>query len=174
MIQEIWKEIPGYEGHYQVSNLGRVKSIKFNKEKIMSIHQGNKHGYYTVGLRNGSRKSYLVSRLVAYAFLGLELNNIQKIVDHIDNNPLNNNLCNLQIVNQRENASKKIHQTSSKYIGVSWIKRDSIWYSHIRVNNKKINLGSFNTEEQAHQAYLDALEKYNLENKYSKRKKETI
>ena len=66
---EIWKDIEGYEGLYQVSNLGRVKSLKFNKIKILS--QGiSGSGYKIVSLsKENQRKIFLVHRLVAMAFV---------------------------------------------------------------------------------------------------------
>ena len=70
MEKEIWKDIKGYEGLYQVSNLGRVKSLydgRYNKfrEKIMKAHY-NQKGYLIISLKN---KSFLVHRLVAQAFI---------------------------------------------------------------------------------------------------------
>ena len=67
-MEEIWKDKKDYEGSYQVSNLSRVKSIKFGKERILK--QKIRRGYYYVGLsKNGKVKNYFVHRLVAEAFL---------------------------------------------------------------------------------------------------------
>ena len=66
---EIWKDIPNYEGLYQVSNLGDIKSL-YNYRKYSILTPRLKRGYYTVGLRkNGIRKWHLVHRLVASAFI---------------------------------------------------------------------------------------------------------
>lgn len=92
-MKEIWKDIKDYEGHYQVSNLSRVKSIKFGKEIIMK--QNIKRGYYYVGLlKNGKQKNYLVHRLVAEAFL--DNPNNYPCVNHKDEDKLNNNVDNLE------------------------------------------------------------------------------
>lgn len=92
-MKEIWKDIKDYEGHYQVSNLSRVKSIKFGKEIIMK--QNIRRGYYYVGLsKNGKVKNYFVHRLVAEAFLDNPDN--LPCVNHKDENKLNNNVDNLE------------------------------------------------------------------------------
>ena len=92
-MEEIWKDKKDYEGHYQVSNFGRVKSIKFGKEIILK--QKIKDGYYYVGLsKNGIAKNYFVHRLVAQAFLP-NPNNLP-CVNHKDEDKLNNNVDNLE------------------------------------------------------------------------------
>lgn len=71
MEKEIWKDIEGYEGLYQVSNLGRVRSLNYNqtgKVKVLKLY--NKRGYLEVALsKNGGKKFCLVHRLVAQAFI---------------------------------------------------------------------------------------------------------
>ena len=95
---EQWKDIKGYEGLYQVSNYGRVKSITkkringtgfyIQKERIMSLQIKTKR-YYGVGLtKDGAYKNFLVHRLVADAFI--ENPNNYEEVNHIDYNKLNN------------------------------------------------------------------------------------
>lgn len=106
-MEEIWKDIAGYEGWYQVSNLGRVKSLdryvngngincdfQLMKGKFLKGSK-DKLGYYRVHLRkNVTYKSILVHRLVAEAFLP-NPNNLPYI-NHKDENPSNNSLCNLE------------------------------------------------------------------------------
>lgn len=105
-MQEIWKDILNYEGHYQISNLGRIKSlnrkVKYNhpkfskrsmKEKILSPKITN--GYLGINLyKNKKRKSFLVHRLVAEAFIPNPLNLPQ--VNHKDENKFNNYTDNLE------------------------------------------------------------------------------
>ncbi len=96
MKKEIWKDIVGYEGLYQVSNLGRVKSLynyKRNGTNILTPRL--KKGYYTVGLRkNGKRNWRGVHRLIAQAFIPNPNN--YPCVNHKDENKLNNVLENLE------------------------------------------------------------------------------
>ena len=92
-MKEIWKDIKNYEGHYQVSNLSRVKSIKFGKEIILK--QNIRGGYYYVRLyKNGIVKNYFVHRLVAEAFIPNPNN--YPCVNHKDENKLNNIIENLE------------------------------------------------------------------------------
>jgi hypothetical protein len=77
------------------------------------------------------------------------------LVDHIDRNPLNNTRANLRFCthseNQRNKASKPL--STSKYLGVHWHKKDCKWQATIRVEGKKVYLGSFKSEEDAARAY---------------------
>lgn len=94
---EIWRDIEGYEGLYQVSNLGRVKSLgndKTKKEKILKFGK-NKDGYLFVVLcKEGKRKNYTIHRLVANAFIKNPSN--LTCINHIDEDKTNNLVSNLE------------------------------------------------------------------------------
>lgn len=97
-MKEIFKDIEGYEGLYQVSNLGNVKALgnggSNSKEKILKP-QKIRGGYLRVGLcKQGKRKMYLVHRLVASEFI--ENPNNYPIINHKDENPSNNCISNLE------------------------------------------------------------------------------
>lgn len=92
MKQEVFKDIPGYEGIYEVSNLGRIKRV--SSQRIIKLRI-NTNGYYQVGIyKNGKRKYYEIQRLVALAFLSNNLG--LPCVNHKDENPLNNDVDNLE------------------------------------------------------------------------------
>lgn len=155
---EEWRDVEGYGGDYQVSNLGRVKSLKFGKERMLKLHLGDR-GYFRVAISNyGKIKTVMVHKLVAMAFLKHKPNGHKLVVDHIDNNPKNNCLDNLQIITQRENLSKDKKGYSSEYVGVSMLKERGKFQSHICFKNKDIYLGLFQSEEEAAEAYKMALE----------------
>lgn len=168
MQKEVWKDIPGYEDYYQVSNLGRVKGLtrKVKNRNGFSIIKENHlkqtlslRGYYVVGLFNNSKgKTMNVHQLVSMAFLGHKPDGTFKlIVDHIDNDKLNNRVENLQIISQRENASKDKKNKTSKYTGVSWDSKNKKWTVGIRINGISKNLGRFNSEEDAYLVYKNKL-----------------
>lgn len=108
MLIEEWKDIKGYEGAYQVSNLGRVKSLNYNGTKKEKILIGSKvgRGYKIVSLsKNGKIKNFLIHRLVYKAFVGNIPQGLQ--VDHVSNNKTDNRLQNLQLLTPSENCKKK-------------------------------------------------------------------
>lgn len=114
-MMEIWKDIKGYEGLYQVSNLGRVKSLerivnfgnqqRIVKEKILSPRD-NGNGYKTVCLQS---KYFYIHRLVAQTFIPNPDNKPQ--VDHIDTNKSNNCVDNLRWATHSENMNNPATKT---------------------------------------------------------------
>lgn len=98
-MKEIWKDIKGYETLYQVSNLGRVKSIKNGRNRLLKPALISS-GYYQVQLQN---RRFLIHRLVAEAFIKAIPEGY--VVDHIDRNKLNNNVDNLRIITRAKNSS---------------------------------------------------------------------
>jgi hypothetical protein len=165
-MSEIWKDVVGYEGLYEVSNLGRVKRIE---EKILTkkgvyrkvseriLKQNNLNGYLKVALcKNGIAKTQIVHILVANAFLDNNKNN-GKVVDHINNIKSDNRLENLQIISQRENCSKDAKNMYSDYTGVTWHKKDEKWQASIGVDGNQVYLGQFDDKSRASIAYQFAL-----------------
>ena len=115
-MSEVWKDVPGLEGRYQVSNLGRVKSLSRTephklhgiwhiRERILKATDPykTKRGYSSVGIRDGNGKliSPAVHRLVAICFVPNPLNLPE--VNHIDGNRANNAASNLEWVTRKEN-----------------------------------------------------------------------
>ena len=117
-MSEVWKDIAGYEGYYQISNYGRVRSLDRQHKsvgnnmqncpgKMLKLNKTEK-GYLTVNLSKDSKlKVSRVHRLVANAFI-INPNNKPNI-DHIDGNPSNNEVSNLQWCTQKENMNNPIH-----------------------------------------------------------------
>lgn len=115
MENEVWKDIVDYEGLYQVSNLGRVKSLKrkvyagrnkmrWQYERILSNNKTNGNGYIVVSLNKESKsKNKYVHRLVAEAFL--ENPNNYKYINHKDQNTFNNNANNLEFCTAQYNST---------------------------------------------------------------------
>ena len=115
-MEEIWKDIVGYENMYQISNLGQVKSLEHNvqqknrwgqtmtriqKSRLMKIHI-NKNGYFRVVLhKNGIEKNYSVHRLVYEAFIGEIPEGMQ--VNHINEIKTDNRVVNLNLMTSKEN-----------------------------------------------------------------------
>lgn len=101
-MNEIWKDIDGYEGKYQISNLGRVKSLQrwsgtkfYNREYILNNYVNKKNGYVYVYLtKNNKSKNIRLHRLVAQAFIPNPNNYLY--INHKDCDRTNNNVENLE------------------------------------------------------------------------------
>jgi len=165
--KEIWKDVKGYEGIYQVSNLGSVKSLarfvknrhskRLVKEKILSI-ANRKEKYSTIKLyKNSNGGAFEVHKLVAIAFLNHIPNGFKLVVDHINFNKHDNRIDNLQIITHRENSNLKHILHTSKYTGVFFHKRDKKWVAQISINGKSKYLGNYTNEYEAHLVYEKAL-----------------
>ena len=147
---------------YQVSNLGNVKSFKYGKERVLK-QQNNGRGYLFVNLsKNGKVKKRKVHQLVAEVFLNHKPCGMKLVINHIDNNSVNNNVNNLEVITQRENCMTH-REGSSKYKGVSWDKRSNKWKVQIYIDGKGKYLGHFKNEKIASALYESELVK--LKNK---------
>ena len=170
---EIWKDIPEYEGYYQASNLGRIRSLdrtvvfsdgrkRFCKGRVMK--GGVNKGYRLTTLCiNGIGRSFMFSQLVAMTFLGHEPNGQTLVVDHINGDKSDNRVENLRIVTQRANISSCFRSNkdsfSSECAGIYWNEEKSKWQSQIQHKGVKTYLGLYNTEVEASNAYQSALSK---------------
>jgi hypothetical protein len=122
-----------------------------NKPEWCELYIHNANGYKSIHI---NLKSFGLHRILGYLFLGLDLENKEQIIDHIDTNRSNNKLNNLRIVTTQQNGFNR----NAK--GFSFDKRCNKFMSSIKINQKTIYLGRFNTEEEARQAYLDAKKIY--------------
>ena len=171
MKEEIWKDIPNYKGVYQVSNLGKVRSLdrvinSGRMAKGITLKADlNANGYMIVNLyMNGIRSHKRVHRLVLLSFLGPS----QLSCDHLNGIRHDNRLENLEYVTARENVrrgniSDKNKKKTSIYTGVSWKKRDRKFESKIFINGKNRHLGHFVDELEAAQAYRNELKKHHIQ-----------
>lgn len=165
---EIYKDIIGYEGLYQVSNFGNIKSLsrkissknnsfRITREFILSKKETNA-GYYIVCLyKNKIKKFKLLHQIVAENFLDHIPNGHNFVINHKDKNKLNNNVNNLEIITTRENTSHNIGK--SKYNGVSWSTFHNKWRSQIWINGKRKHLGYFSNDYDAHIKYQNEINK---------------
>lgn len=163
MENEIWKPIPNYDG-YEVSNYGRVKSLKLGRELILKP-KDDFRGYFNIQLWVKNRKKpFKIHQLVAMAFLGHKPNGQKLVVNHINFDKKDNSLENLEIVTQRQNANLKHIKSSSIYTGVTWNKKNKRYRALIVINRYQIYLGEFKDEKIASEHYNIALNNLNLYN----------
>lgn len=126
-MKELWKDIPEYEGFYQASNLGRIRSLdrettQWNRFKnVKAIYKGKilsfeltTRGYLKCSLsKNGKQKTVLVHRIIAKTFL--KDFDEKLTVDHIDCNKINNHIDNLRMVTLKENIQLSYKNNLHKF-----------------------------------------------------------
>lgn len=160
---QIWVDVLGYQGLYKISNCGRIKNQKSNKilkPYVMQIQCKNKkYLIHRIRLsKNNKLKAFLVHRLVWVAFNGVIPQGYQ--IDHIDNNPQNNRLQNLQLLTASENNKKRFadNKNLGKQINKSKRKKikcinNNIIYESISTAAEKLNLYSQNISKVLHGKY---------------------
>ncbi len=148
-----WKDVVGFEGIYQVSNTGLVKSMNrwtgyYTRTEKM-LKQRTSNGYKCVSLTKNSKTiNRTVHSLVARAFLGERPKNL--VIDHEDENKLNNNSYNLKYISNRANVAGKITTKRGAYK-----QKNGKWRSQIKINKKTKLIGYFSTADEAYQAYFN-------------------
>jgi hypothetical protein len=150
-MKEVWRNIPDCRGVYKASNFGRVKSLKYGKERILKPWR-NKHGYVYVHVcfKGVKMLSCKVHRLIISAFRGKK----EMAVDHINGKKDDNRLANLEYVTRRENKVRA-RKLAGKFIGASYHKsfRASPWRARINRNGKCVLLGYYKTKGEAQKVY---------------------
>lgn len=165
--KEVWRDIPNYEQYYQVSNMGRVRSVDrtvvdsmgrkyYFKGRNLKFNKKQEYNKVTLS-KDGKKRGYNVSQLVAMTYLNHTPDGHQLVIDHINGDKLNDSVENLQIVTSRENISS-CHRNdrnilSSNFVGVNYHKQTDNWRAQIFFNKKRIYLGLYPTEIEASKAY---------------------
>lgn len=154
MKTETWKPVVGYEGRYEVSDMGRVKSLKFGKVMRTDF---NNWGYERVTLYRGNERNHkYLHRLAMEAFVGFS----EKQVDHENGNKGDNRLVNLRYCTRSQNAmNSKYRENKSGYKGVQTQSNTKKWRARIMIDRKSLSLGYFDTEKEAALAYDDMARK---------------
>jgi hypothetical protein len=158
-------DIELYGNKLKVFEDGKILVLGKHKNKGLYYEKKpdkSNQGYLQLALNdNGNCKRFKVHRIIAMVYLGLDIDDKKQIIDHIDNNGKNNNMNNLRIVTQQENCFNRI---TTK--GYSFNKKLNNWRASIKINYKTKYLGSFDTKQEAKNAYLEAKEKYHIINQY--------
>ena len=172
-MNEVWKPVVGFESVYDVSTYGNVKSkhrvLKRSNGRLITINERilkpgvNSGGYKTVVLRNmGANKTVGIHVLVAQTFLNYVNDGTDQVIDHIDEDKLNNYIYNLQIVTFRKNVSKSKRNGTSKYTGVHFSKLENKWIASIWIGTTKTRIGGFLNEKDAAIAYQSKLKRIRI------------
>ncbi len=166
---EKWKQIKGYEGLYEISNHGRVRSM----DRVVTYSNGNKVNYKgkirkascseyrLIALsKKGKVKMFKISRLVANHFIPKKVG--KNIVNHMDGNKYNDHFLNLEWCTYSENTlhafDTGLNKSKNKVPGVFFQTSRKKWASYLYRDGKNIFIGRFKTKEEAvkkRQKYLD-------------------
>jgi len=143
-------EIELFNNKLKVFECGKVlvyKNRKVNPEYYEKKCGINKMGYkYLELFFEKKRKHYQIHRIIAFTFLGLDIENPKQVIDHIDRDKLNNCVSNLRIVSQQENQFNRCCK--------GYQKNGNKYTARLQINRKIICLGTYDTRELAHNAYL--------------------
>jgi hypothetical protein len=159
----------GLETNVEVTKCGKVRKVKVDwlnrKTKIGEIDLSKlkplPRGYTNiwVQIKGINKKKIYIHQLMALAFLNHTIDKFKIVVDHIDSNKQNNHIDNLRLLTNRENSSREVVEKSGLPCGVR--KSGNKYTAYIRIGNTRPCLGSFNTPEEASQAYQNKLKSLN-------------
>ena len=136
-----------------VERSGTIHRYLKNGDLQLIKNTDNNKGYNLIAC-NG--KLFLRHRIIASAYLELDIDNPKLVVDHINHDTLNNCVDNLRVVSNQQNQFNRIAK------GYYWHKRDQKYQAQIKLNGKNIHLGYYDNEEDARQAYLKGKEQYHI------------
>ncbi len=155
-----YKEVEVYGKKFRAFTNGRIQRSfrdKYFREVKPSYHTAKeKKEYWRIKVKD---KMFPAHRITASAYLGLDIWDTDKKIDHIDRNTKNNAVNNLRIVTVSENS-----QNMNNVKGFSLNRENGKYRARIIVNGKHICLGTHDTEDGAHNAYLEAKKKYHISN----------
>lgn len=169
-MEEIWKDVP--LSNYSVSNFGRVRSNNYHREKrtvILKINTNHRYPKLSMCI-DGKKFNKDVHRMVAELFVEGK-SEVRNHVNHKDKNKLNNHYTNLEWTSTAENNTHKCKglKKNGTLTGarLSSTKNKDRWAAVATLKGKRVNIGSYGSEEQAHEAYLNFLKDNNITNKYA-------
>jgi hypothetical protein len=146
-----YKLIELYNNFLKVYEDGLILVKKKNRDIFYEKKYSSNGRYLLLHLNYKNKaRSFLVHRIIAYAYLDLDITDTLKQIDHIDRCKSNNKVCNLRIVTHQENNFNR----GSK--GYYYDTKRKHFIAQIFLNNKRFYLGSYKTAEEAHSAYLNA------------------
>lgn len=156
MSEYEWFQVPFIRNCY-VSKCGKVSSDVYGNIRILkTAPRGKKLKYERVCITRGGHKyNYYVHKIIANTFLGDTPKGME--IHHIDGDSLNNNLSNLKFVTSRENNQNR--KIKGKYMMGTFIRPNGRFQAGICINGKRVCLGTYDTEQEAHMVYMKEAEK---------------
>lgn len=131
------------------------KVPRTGKPRCLSLTE---KGYVRFSCYYAKGKAARLHRLIMERVVGRSLLKTEQ-VDHINGDRCDNRRCNLRVVTSRQNNQNRTKHRDGRLVGCRYDERCRRWQARIRIKGKRLYLGLFNTEQQAHEAYLTALRK---------------
>ena len=128
--------------------------MNYGRWKLIPNVNNHSNGYNQFGIH---KKLFYRHRIMCYCFKNLDLSNTKIQVDHINHDKLNNNIENLRVVSNQQNNFNR-----SNVKGYYFNKQLKKYKAQIKINQKEIHLGYYNTKEEAREAYLRAKEVHHI------------
>ena len=147
MTCEEWRPVVGWEALYDISNHGRIRR---DGHILTPRITGNSKYQYVILCNGSTTKHKTIHRMVALAWVPNPES--KPCVDHADGNPLNNHVSNLRWATRSENQRNQ--RSKKQFKGVRF--RDGRWLAQIKVADKQVHLGCFDTPEEAYFIYCGA------------------
>ena len=158
-LVEVWVSIPNSEDKYYISDLGRIKSVKYRNTSTHTILKQSlsKNGYpYLCLYLKGKKKNPKVHQLVAITFLSHIPCGADLVVDHINNIKYDNRVTNLQLLSTRFNVIKD-KMKEGIINNMSWFYAEYDWRPYLTIKNIRYNLKRCNSIEEASKLYHHAV-----------------
>ena len=164
MTTELATRLDRIKGHpeYSINRQGDVYSHKSGGTRKLKQCLSNNSGraYLRVGLSSGGKRQFAyIHKLIAIQYLGHVPCGMREVVDHIDNNRLNNHLSNIQITTTRHNSSK---DRGDRLLPLGVYPNRTKYKSSIHIGGKSLHLGTFDTIEEASMTYQEELRKISI------------
>jgi len=139
---------------FRINESGELERLFKRKGwNVVDCKANRNDGYCSVRLKD----SKIMYHTIMWILVNGTITDVNAELDHIDGNRINNRIENLRLVTSRENQQNSESHRNGRLVGCCFFKQSNKWRAEIKINGKKICLGYYNTELEAHQIYSEAL-----------------
>jgi len=152
MRRKLWTR-EELETVFRINEVGELMKLLKNKQwAVVDCKSNRPDGYCSIRFK----ESTILYHTVVWILINGSIDDKTLVLLHIDGDKLNNNIENLKLTTKRESLQNQTCHMNGKFAGAYFSKLKNKWRANIRINNKLIHLGFYNSELEAHQIYLKA------------------